>query len=414
MNNFNNDVVEFELFSKMIKNFNNEYKIIKRKINYLFDDIKCNIPYSKQKFLIYFNYVYGEIPKNLIKCIDQFFSLQNSSLIEIMMKNTYLLLFTVNFTTKDINFKIKYASEELINKLKYSSTDFRNLDINKLFAKTFYKSYKYTISNFLKNGIDLLNLNNFCLLDKEKYVVLFDVEGTSLYTNEGIILFLKLKDTKEQKLIQNSKIDKKINKKKNNFKNFCGSCFLFTNSSGRIVSLSRGFEDYFYLKYEVLKQNNLNVKDIFKISKLENQGYYEGNLFDVYDNIIEIFTDKIGLISEDDFSKSIIQIQEVKSTLSMSNTDFIMNVNYEKREMKREEKKIKIYYLFFIDISIKENKNFLSLSRFDNEHFNTRIEKENSINQDSSSRTSKSEIDKIIHTTMNQNFYIQINYQHIF
>ena len=201
MNNFNNDVVEFELFSKMIKNFNNEYKIIKRKINYLFNDIKCNIPYSKQKFLIYFNYVYGEIPKNLIKCIDKFFSLQNSSIIEIMMKNTYLLLFTVNFTTKDINFKIKYASEELINKLKYSSTDFRNLDINKLFAKTFYKSYKYTISNFLKNGIDLLNLNNFCLLDKDKYVVLFDVEGTSLYTNEGIILFLKLKDTKEQKLI---------------------------------------------------------------------------------------------------------------------------------------------------------------------------------------------------------------------
>ena len=29
-----------------------------------------------------------------------------------------------------------------------------------------------------------------------------------------------------------------------------------------------------------------------------------------YDNIIEIFTDKIGLISEDDFSKSIIQIKE--------------------------------------------------------------------------------------------------------
>ena len=160
MNNFNNDVVEFELFSKMIKNFNNEYKIIKKKINYLFNKIKYSL-YLKQKFLIYFNYVYGEIPKNLVKCQDNFFSLQNQSIIEIMMKNTYLLLFTINFTTKDINFKIKYASEELINKLKYSSTDFRNLDINKLFAKTFYKSYKYTISSFLKNRIDLLNLNNF-------------------------------------------------------------------------------------------------------------------------------------------------------------------------------------------------------------------------------------------------------------
>ena len=69
--------------------------------------------------------------------------------------------------------------------------------------------------------------------------------------------------------------------------------------------------------------------------------------------------------------------------------------------MKRDDKKIKIYYLFFIDISIKETKNFLTLSRYDNE-FNTRIEKDNSTNQDSSSRTTKSEIDKIIHTTMNQ------------
>ena len=86
----------------------------------------------------------------------------------------------------------------------------------------------------------------------------------------------------------------------------------------------------------------------------------------------------------------------------MSNTDFIINVNYEKREMKRDDKKIKIYYLFFINISIKENKNFLSLSKFDNEHFNTKVDKENSINQDSSSQTSKSEIDKIIHTSMNQ------------
>ena len=80
----------------------------------------------------------------------------------------------------------------------------------------------------------------------------------------------------------------------------------------------------------------------------------------------------------------------------MSNTDFIINVNYEKREMKRDDKKIKIYYLFFINISIKENKHF-AFNKYENEYFNTKIDKENS-NQDSSSRTSKSEIDKIIHT----------------
>ena len=354
MNNFNNDIVEFYSFAEMINNFNKEYEIINKKINSLFGNTKCNVPYSKQKFLVYFNYIYGEVPKNLINSFDKFFSLQNSSLIEIVMKNTYLLLFTVNFSLKDIHLQVKYASEDLINKLRYNTNEFKILDINKLFAKTFYKSYKYTIMNFLRNGDELLSFNNFCLLDKDKYVVLFNVEGTSLYTSEGIVLFLKLKDAKEQKLIKEPNKNKKNNKK--NIKNFCGSCFLFTNSSGRIVSLSRGFEDFFYLKYEVLKQNNLNVRDIFKLNKLEDKGYYEGNLFDVYDNIIEVFSDKIGLIGEDEFSKSILQIKEVKSTLSLSNTDYIMNVNYEKREMKREEKKIKIYYLFFIDVSTKENR----------------------------------------------------------
>ncbi len=402
MNNFNNDIVEFSSFSKMITNFNKEYKIISKKINHLFGDTKCNIPYSKQKFSIYFNYIYGEIPKNLILCFDKFFSLQNSSLIEIIMKNTYLLLFTVNFTIKDINLQVKYASEDLINKLRYTTNEFRNLDINKLFAKTFYKSYKYTISSFLKNGNELLSLNNFCLLDKDKYVVLFDVEGTSLYTIDGIILFLRLKDTKEQKLIKDSKINKK-GKNNKNLKNFCGSCFLFTNSSGRIVSLSRGFEDFFYLKYEVLKQNNLNVKDIFKISKLEKQGYYEGNLFDVYDNIIEVFTDKIGLIGEDEFSKSIIQIQDVKSNLLLSNTDFMVNVNYEMREMKREEKKIKIYYLFFIDVSIKESRP--NLVPVINSCFSDVKKEEKTPDLSSYSENvnaPRTVIDKIIHTSMKQ------------
>ena len=153
--------------------------------------------------------------------------------------------------------------------------------------------------------------------------------------------------------------------------------------------------------HTTLKQNNLNVKDIFKISKLENQGYYEINLFDVYDNIIELFTDKIGLIGEDEFSKSILQIKEVKSTLSMTNTEFLINVNYEKREMKREDKKIKIYYLFFIDVSLKENNNnLLSI----NQESTLIVDKASKKNEVSilESKIEKTEIDKIIHTSMKQ------------
>ena len=116
MNNFNNDIVEFYCFADMIKNFYKEYNILNKKINNLFGNSKCNVPYSKQKFLIYFNYIYGEIPKNLTNSFDTFFSLQNSSLIEIAMKNTYLLLFTVIFSLKDIHLKLILLQKILILK----------------------------------------------------------------------------------------------------------------------------------------------------------------------------------------------------------------------------------------------------------------------------------------------------------
>ena len=145
---FSNEVVEFPTFYHIILQFLHEYNFLTFKINNLFFSSKCNIPYSKDKFSIYFNYVYGEIPDCLTDSFDKFFSLQNSSLIEIYMKDTYLLLFKVKFLKTDINLKVKYASEELISKLRYTTNEFRVLDIKSLFAKTFYKSYKYTITFF--------------------------------------------------------------------------------------------------------------------------------------------------------------------------------------------------------------------------------------------------------------------------
>ena len=83
--------------------------------------------------------------------------------------------------------------------------------------------------------------------------------------------------------------------------NLNGNCFIFTNNSGRIISLSRGFEDFFHLNYDVLRENHLNVKDIFKIDNLEDKGSYKETLIKIYDNIIEIFNDisiKVNTLSE--------------------------------------------------------------------------------------------------------------------
>ena len=400
---FSNEVVEFHTFYHIILQFLHEYNFLTFKINNLFFSSKCNIPYSKDKFSIYFNYVYGEIPDCLTDSFDKFFSLQNSSLIEIFMKDTYLLLFKVKFLKTDINLKVKYASEELISKLRYTTNEFRVLDIKSLFAKTFYKSYKYTITFFLRNGKDIITIENFCLLDKDRYVVLFDIEGTSLYTTSGMVLFFKLKPAKEQKLIKDNK---KINKKKakNNFDNLSGSCFIFTNNNGRIVSLSRGFEDFFHLKYEVLRENHLNVKDIFKIEKLDEKGTFKTTLIKVYDNIIDLFNEKIGLIGEDDFSKSIVEIKEIKSGLIYSGIIFNVSLSYEKRSMRRENHRRKVYYLFTIDVKLKDAPknvtNTLKETTLSITNIYTRIEESNNLNE--IMEAPREIVEKILHTTLNQ------------
>ena len=73
------------------------------------------------------------------------------------------------------------------------------------------------------------------------------------------------------------------------------------------------------------------------------------------------------------------------------------------REMKREEKKIKIYYLFFIDVSIKENK--LNPEPIINSCFSDAKNDEKQVDISSfneNTNAPRTVIDKIIHTSMKQ------------
>ncbi len=409
MLNFNNEYIKFKAYSKMIVHFIKENNNLVYKINNLFEDSKCNIPYSQDNVFTYFKYVYGDIPKSLSQTLDNFFSLQSSSFIEISMENTYLLLFKVKFLIKDIFLQIKYASPELISKLRYTTNEFKALEIKHLFAKTFYKSYKFTITDFLRNGKDIIHIENFCLLDRDKYVITFDVEGISLYTTLGMVLFLKLKPAKVQLLIKEKKLKKKKIKKKKkknkkDFNDLCGSCLLFANNNGKIVSLSRNFEEFFHLENKVIKENRINVKDIFNIEKLEKNGILKRKLLNVYDNIINIFNEKIGLIGEDSFSKSIIDIKEVKENLYLSGAKIKIKIFYEKRGMKRENNQTKYYYLFLLDISAKGNsKQLLTTTMIDASVLGSLISKSHESNNLLLNDSSNKIIDKLnIQTSLNQ------------
>jgi hypothetical protein len=359
---FNNEYINFGLFSKMIISFLKEYKTLTYKINALFNSTKCNIPYSKEKFSLYFKYVYGEIPEKIISSFDKFFSLQNSSLIEIYMKDTYLLLFKVQFQIKDIDLQIQYGSPELISKLRYTTNQFKVLEIRSLFSKTFYKSYKYIFEKNLLDGTDIFKLSNLCLIDKNKYVILFDLEGVPIYKKHGIELYIKLTEAKEQLLInknKNSKIERPNAShflKKSSKSNFCGSSFLFTNKLGKIYNLSRGFEDFFFLNTNVLDRYNINIMELLKIDKLDSKGTFRKKLKDIFDNIYNIYLREVGQLGEDPFSQVILQINEFKKNTSFENNTFNVDVNYEEKSLTREGKRIKYYYLFVLTITLEEKK----------------------------------------------------------
>ena len=109
-----------------------------------------------------------------------------------------------------------------------------------------------------------------------------------------------------------------------------GSCFLFTNQNGKILNLSRGFEEFFFLNSEVLTRYNINILDLFKIeNKLLPKGKFEKYLFDIYENIYEIFMREVGQIGEDSFSKVIFQIEQIKLDKILMNKKYKIVINYE-------------------------------------------------------------------------------------
>ena len=255
MNNFNDEYINVNLFKHEINKFNQEYKSLNSDTNIILKNYKCNVNYSYNKFTSFYQFFRNEIPKNIEKGLQNFFSEQLSYTI-INSNNYYVLILAVELVKNDIIYKIRYISIDLIHKLKYSKLEFKNLTPENIFPKTFYKSYIYNFTKTLEQGIDVIQLNNCCLLDKDKYVILCNLKGSTIFRQNKIEFYLKITEAKEQLIINknltnnyknNDNKSHTINSIKSN--HYYGACFLFTNRIGKIQNLSRGFEDFFFYKF---------------------------------------------------------------------------------------------------------------------------------------------------------------------
>ena len=358
MNNLNDDNTNYYYFKNIIEKFFHNYKTIIDTSYKLFTSSKLNYIYPINKLTMFFNFFRNKIPSTIKKSFDNFFIDQNTSLID-NKSSFYALILRICFIKNETTFKINHASDNLIQKLRYSHKEFNSLNFNEIFAKTFYKSYKYFFELHLSEGNDYFKLNNLCLVDKDKYVISFDLIGVPIYQEKGIELYIKLKEAKEQLLINKNKKTKLPRKKtfsdyyKKTKSSFCGSSFLFTNKYGKIYNLSRGFEDFFLLNTNVLERYNINIMELLNIEKLDSKGTFKKNLLKIYDNIYDIYLREVGQLGEDPFSQVILQIKEIKNSISLFKNNFIVDINYEEKSLCKEGRKRKYYYLFVLTINLE-------------------------------------------------------------
>ena len=352
MNIFSEEKMTLLLYQKTVKKFKLNYQNIIDKTKHFLKNSTCIINYNVDKFLIFYNYFNGEIPDSIKNTIKNFFCFNNISSID-KIENKNILILSLKINKNLINFKMKYASDNLIKQLKYSIEEFKNLDISNLFPKTFIKAYKYSFRKLLNLGEAYNIINNFCLLDKNHYIILYNIVFTQIYKKKETDIYINLKEAKEQLLINQSKQNKRNIEIRNieSKESMIGSCFLFTNQNGKILNLSRGFEEFFFLNSEVLTRYNINILDLFKIeNKLLPKGKFEKYLFDIYENIYEIFMREVGQIGEDPFSKVIFQIEQLKLDKILMNKKYKIVINYEIKNIQKNVKKKKEYYLFVINI----------------------------------------------------------------
>ena len=360
MNYFNEEITCYYQFTDLMRKYINNYYNLNDITNKLLNTSKSNFIYPVNKLKMFFYYFRNKIPKRINSAFENFFIDQSTSFIERNI-NFCVLVLQIYFLKKDITFKVNYVSDNLIQKLRYTNKEFNALHFNEIFAKTFYKSYKYIFEKNITEGSEFFKINNLCLIDKYKYVISFDIESVPIYKKKKIELYIKLNEAKEQLLTnKNLKLSNNNTNNKRNKNNFCGSCFLFTNKSGKIYNLGRGFEEYFFLNTNVLERYNINIMELLKIDKLESKGIIKKNLLNIYNNIYDIYLREVGQIGEDSFSQVILQINEIKKNISLFQNNFIVDINYEEKSLSKEGKKIKNYYLFVLTINLEAKQNLQS------------------------------------------------------
>lgn len=369
MNVFNEEDIQFNHFISLLTQFNEKYNNSRTKCQSLILSDNCCIPYSSKKFELFFSYFQEHIPSDVSLAFDHFFTRSSLTTID---ESYSILLLKVDLTKDTFQFTLNYASDDIIKKLNYNYDEFHLCSFDELFPKNFLKPYFNIFKDMIVEGKKFVKINNFCVIDKDKFVLLFDLIGIPVFSSNTLKLFIKLVETKEEIIVQiqrkrvknkrhlkpkaNKKLSlKKVNKIENDINNFFGNCYFFTNKSGKIFSISKQFGYFFYLTTNIIAKHKLNVREFFGIEVLNQEGFFIKSLNDIYDNIIQLNNEAVGQLGEDDFSKAILSIKETQRNIGQNDIFVEVLISYEKKSLKIcSNEKWKSFYIFALQVHQKD------------------------------------------------------------
>ena len=405
MNKFytENDI-KYSDFEKMIKKFNDIYKHTKKIIKNILnnknknDNNKHKIDYNEIKNLmsnynIFKRFFENNIKKEKIKNIKKSITPSNKNktinnnedLNNITDNlNNYVMVINVEIINDNYKFIIEYITEKLLSILNYKIEDLKSFNLTEIFPKNFSKPYIKYFSSKLKNGSTFLSLNNFFIVDKEKFAYNFKARIITVFQDDGIRLYFNL-------------IEKK-------------NCFIIANKKGKIINISKMIENNFYLNSKIFTKTRINFDDMFLYNFLRKDGNNkkEFNVAVIYNNIFKFISDNTindisQKIGEEDFSMLIIKLKEIINIIKNENYKIIVKYYYKKLNIIDEKE----YYVIDIKIFNNESKNYI----FDiNKEVNIKMNK----NKSSIVHNSKNNIinnDNNVNTTNNKLMIYDLKYR---
>ena len=260
--------------------------------------------------------------------------------------NYYIIIIKIEQFFETMKFNINYCSEKFISLIKYNSDELKTLMLNELFPKNFSKQYTKIITEKILEGITTFDIKNFFFCDKQKYVHKLDIQFITLFSDDGMRIYLKI--------YEKSEID---------------NCCIITNKIGKITFITKLIENFFFVNSQIFHKCQINFEDLFKINLNTRAKAY--NIIDIYNNILSLLTDssitdisqKIG---DEEYSNIIKKIRDMIFQLNTNHLDHLqVIINSEKQKLTNEKNISKEFYCINIKIFNPVSKSVI----FDLENF---------------------------------------------